>query len=47
MIDYDKLFQQLKYDAETIADLGATENEMERTEKLLDWIAKEVETDND
>lgn len=39
MIDYDALFQQLKYDAEAIADMGATETEIEQTKKLLDFIA--------
>lgn len=45
MIDYDALFQQLKYDAETIADLGATENDRERTEKLLNWVARQTPCD--
>lgn len=43
MIDYDALFQQLKYDAEAIADMGATTNDDERTVKLLEWMSKNGE----
>lgn len=38
MIDYNKLFQQLRYDAETIAALGAAESDTERTATLLKWM---------
>lgn len=43
MIDYDALFQQLKYDAETIADLGAAESDDERTARLLQWMSENAE----
>lgn len=43
MIDYDSLFDMLKKDAETVAALGATESDDERTARLLQWMSENKE----